>query len=295
MNDGAIVEKKKAMDGCLVKIRQGLSTFSPTEQKIGEFILKNPYDVLELSISKLAEKSSVSEASVVRFCRNIGLKGYQELKIMIAGELNNSGEASKTIHKNITTEDNTEAIIEKIFSSNISALQDTMQVISSLELEKSIQLLEEAKRITFFGIGASSIVALDAQYKFMRINMPASMHFDVEMQLALASNLSAGDLAIGITNSGRTKDIVKMLKIAKQNGANTICITQFGDSPVQRYSDVKLHTAAVESTFRSGAMASLVAQLSIIDALFVGLALKRHDQVISSLEKTREVVKNRKY
>ena len=283
------------VNGCLIKIRQGLPTFSPAEQKVGNFILNNLNEVLELSITKLAQKSETSEASVVRFCRSLGIKGYQELKILIAGDLREPEDGQKIIHKNINDGDDTATVIKKICDSNISSIQDTMKVLSSSELEQAVNFLDNAKRMIFFGVGASSIVALDAQYKFMRINMDASMYFDTDMQLTAASNLGEGDVAIGITNSGRTIDTVKALKIAKGNGAKTICITQFGDSPVLEYADVRLHMAVVESNFRSGAMASRIAQLSIIDALFVGVARKRYNQVIDYLEKTREVVSDKKY
>lgn len=283
------------MYGCLVKIRQGLNTFSPTEIKLGEYILNNSEDLMKLSITQLAERSGVSEASIVRFCKRLGLKGYQELKVSISAETAVSGVRKNTIYDNIGAQDCASTILQKISKGNMDAIDNTLKVLDALEMDKAINAIHGAKRILLFGNGASSIVALDAQYKFMRINMEAVMYFDTHMQLTVASNSRQGDVAIGISNSGKTIDVVSCLEMSRNNGAKTICITQYGNSEILHVSDIRLFTACIENNFRSGAMASRIAQLNIIDSLFVGVACKSYDNVIDYLNSTREAVKNKKY
>lgn len=283
------------MQGCLVKIRQGMDTFSPTEKKIGDFILKNTQDFLGYSITQLAFNSDTSEASIVRFCKSLGLKGYQELKICISADIAKPENSNVKIYEQVSNDDSYNTIIKKVSQGNINAVEDTMKVLDSEELGRAVDSINKARKVAFFGAGASSIVAMDAQYKFLRINIEANMQFDMHMQLTVASNLEECDVAIGISNSGRTIDVIKALEIAKGNGAKTICITQFGNSPLADVADIKLFTACVENNLRSGAMASRIAQLDIIDCLFVGVACKRYEDVLNCLDRTRDVVKDKKY
>lgn len=283
------------MQGCIVKIRQGLDYFSPAEHKIAEFILKNTHEFLGYSITQLANKSETSEASIVRFCKNLGLKGYQELKISVSADIAKPDSRRVKIYEHVSNDDSTQTIIDKVCHGNINAIEDTMRVLDAEELKKAIENINKARKISIFGAGASAIVAMDAQYKFLRINIEASMYFDTHMQLTVASNLEECDVALGISNSGRTIDVIKALEIAKGNGAKTICITQFGNSPIVDVSDIKLFTACVENNLRSGAMASRIAQLNIIDSLFVGIACIRYEDVLNCLDRTREVVKDKKY
>ncbi|MBU5483261.1 MurR/RpiR family transcriptional regulator [Clostridium sp. MSJ-11] len=283
------------MRGTLVKIKQGFDTFKPSEKKIAQYILEHPEELKNLSITELSDKSNTSEASIVRFCKSLGLKGYQELKIDVSLEISQRRTPPKVFFEQIDTDDSANDIIMKVASGNIQALKDTTKILSPDELERAIEAIYKAKSINVFGVGASSIVALDLQYKFMRINIPTYMFFDTHMQLTSAVNLSKEDVAIGISYSGSTKEVVDALRIAKEKGATTICITKYGDSPIVSTSDIKLFIAAVENNFRSAAMASRIAQLNIVDSLFVGVACKLYDEVIDYLYKTREVVKDKKY
>lgn len=283
------------IDGILTKISQGFGTFKPSEQKVAQYILDNPRETVGFSIMELAEKSGTSEATIVRFCRTLGLKGYQDFKLAISLDISNENKRKKVIHEQINEDDSAEEIYEKISAGSIKAIEDTKRVLSTEALDKAIEAINNAEKVYLFSAGASSVVALDAQYKFMRINIPVIMHFDSHIQLTSSVHLTEKDVAIGISNSGRTKDVVDALKVAKDKGATTICITQYGQSPILQYSDIILFTANVENNFRSGAMASRIAQLNLIDSIFIGVACKRYEKVITYLEDTREAVKNKKY
>lgn len=282
-------------NGILTKMRQGLKSFRPSEQKIANYILNNPEEAKDLSVIEMAKKSGTSEASVIRFCKTLGLKGYQDLKIAISMSIVNESKKEKILHEIINADDSPEVILKKMAMGSIQAIQDTCNVINISNLSKAINVIDNCEKIHLFGVGASSIVALDAQYKFSRINIPTFMFFDHHIQLTTAVHLTDKDVAIGISHTGRTKEIIEVLKIAREKGATTISITQYGKSPIQDVSDIVLFTASVENNFRSGAMASRIAQLHVIDSLFIGVACKRYDEVIKHLEITREALEDRKY
>ncbi|WP_035571929.1 MurR/RpiR family transcriptional regulator [Halonatronum saccharophilum] len=283
------------LKGILTKIKQGLKTFKPSEEKIARFILDNPDRAIGLSITDLANFSGTSEASVVRFCKTLDLKGYKDLKLSISYDLSTSSDKEGIIHEKIKIGDKPNDILAKISAGSMQAIEDTKEVLSLDNLEKAIDKISESKRIYIFGIGASAIVGLDLQYKFMRINIPTFAFLDSDMQLTSATNMEEGDVAIGISTSGRTKDVIEALKEGKKRGATTIAITQYGQSPILEFSDIDLFIAYVENTFRSGAMASRIAQLNLIDTIFMGVAAKRHNQVFESLKDTREIVEDKKY
>lgn len=279
----------------LTKIRHGLDSFRPSEKKIANYILNNPKEAMELSVTEMAKKSGTSEASVIRFCRTLGLKGYQDLKLAISIGITEETVEDKIIHEMIYADDSPEIILSKLKAGSIQAIEDTTNVLNTSSLTKAIEAIDNAKNIYLFSAGASSIVALDAQYKFSRINIPAFMYFDNHIQLTAAVHLTEKDVAIGISHSGRTMEVVDTLKVAKERNATTISITSYGKSPIQDVSDIVLYTASVENNFRSGAMASRIAQLLVIDSLFIGVACKRYDEVIEHLKVTREALESKKY
>lgn len=281
--------------GILIKIRQGQETFTLSEKKIGKFILDNPNEVLNYSIKKLAEKCDISEPTIIRFCRTLNLQGYKELKLAISADISLDRQNKRLIDDNFRADDSVEEILDKISFGSIKAIEDTRKIINEEALGDAIELINKAKCIYLFGVGASSVVCLDAQYKFARINIPTTFHIDVHMQLTSCVHMTKDDVAIAISNSGKTKDVVDALTIAKEKGTKTIAITQYGQSPILEVADIKLFTAHVENNFRSGAMTSRIAQLSIVDSLFIGVACKRYDKVTEQLRITRELLDKQKY
>ncbi|MCR2044506.1 MurR/RpiR family transcriptional regulator [Anaerosalibacter massiliensis] len=282
-------------NGILTKLRQGIDSFRPSEQKIANYILNNPKEAATLSVVEMARKSNTSEASVIRFCKTLGLKGYQELRIGISMSSMQESKKEKVLHEIINANDSPRVILDKLSAGSIQAIKDTCNVLNVSSLTDAINAINTCEKIHLFGAGASSIVALDAQYKFSRIDIPVSMFFDHHMQLTSAVHLIDKDVAIGISHSGETKEVVDALRVAKDKGTTTISITQYGNSPIQEVSDIVLYTASVENNFRSGAMASRIAQLHVIDSLFIGVACKRYDEVIEHLETTREALEGKKY
>ncbi|HEX6971553.1 MAG TPA: MurR/RpiR family transcriptional regulator [Limnochordia bacterium] len=275
-----------------MRIRSAFPSLRPSERKVAGVILAHPETVVHLSVTELARQSGVSDATVVKFSQRLGYAGYQDLKINLAKDL---VAPAREIYGEIEPTDDVATVKEKIFRMNRAALADTERCLDCAELERAVNAMAQARRIHFYGTGASGIVALDAEQKFLRIDLPARAFIDVHLQVAMGALLEPGDVAVGISHSGQTKDIAAALATARRAGATTICITNYLDSPVARAAAIRLYTATQESAFRSGAIASRVAQLSVVDVLFIGVAVRRYEHTLACLEKTREAVADKKF
>ncbi|QCX34322.1 MurR/RpiR family transcriptional regulator [Caloramator sp. E03] len=280
------------MPGDIDKIKSLINNMKPSERKIAEYIINNTEKISDLSIVELAKESNTSEASIVRFCKTMGYKGYQDMKIKISVDFTYK---AKSIQGFVNADDSVEMIISKISKNNMQSIEKTMNILDKNDVERAAEALINARKINFYGVGASAIVAQDAMQKFTRINEFCTAYNDIHLQLASASNLTNGDVAVGISYSGRTSDTVDVLKIAKNAGATTICITKFGNSPITEVSDIKLFIYSTEAIFRSAAMASRIVQMNVIDILFSIVACRKYDKIIKYLENTSEAVSSHKY
>jgi DNA-binding MurR/RpiR family transcriptional regulator len=199
------------------------------------------------------------------------------------------------IYEEIGLKDDVSTVKNKVFQSNILALQETIKILNEKELEKAVETLCKAKLVAFYGMAGSAAVALDSAHKFLRINIRSVSYSDSHMQAISASLLRAGDVAFGISHSGSSKDVVDALSIARQGKATTICLTHHTKSPITKVADIKLFTAARETALRSDAMTSRIAQLSILDVLYVGVALRRYEISLRSIERAKEALAEKKY
>ncbi|MEQ6359730.1 MurR/RpiR family transcriptional regulator [Thermoanaerobacter thermohydrosulfuricus] len=279
------------MTDILAVIKELQITFKPSEAKIAKYILDNADVVTELSINELAKACDTSEASIVRFCRTIGLKGFQELKIKIAVSLSKQ---TKKLDGGITDDDDVSDVIQKIANFNKQAIDNTISLLDVKSIIKAVDALSNANKIDFYGVAASGTVAYDAMLKFSRINIPCTAYQDSHLQLTSAVNLKKGDVACGISYSGATKEIVEAIQVAKEAGATTISLTKYGQSPLVKTADINLFVSSEEAMFRSGAMASRIAQLTVIDILFILVARKKYNEVVKYLENTSEILSMRK-
>lgn len=279
-------------EGCVLRLRTSLPGLRPSEQKVAQYIIDHPEEVVNISVTELSRRSGVSDATVVKLSQRIGYVGYQDLKINLAKELPLH---LPNIHGEMEPGDSLESIKMRIFSLNEKALNETSRILSSAELAQATKVLSAARRVILFGSGASSIVALDAEIKLLRIGIHCNAFADPHLACTTAALLSEDDVAIGISHSGATRDTTDTLQAAQEAGATTICITNYLSSPIAAIADVCLLTAVEENDFRSGAIASRVAQLTIVDVLFSAVALERYSHTISCLEKTRDAVVGKRY
>ncbi|MET3696683.1 RpiR family transcriptional regulator [Bacillus oleivorans] len=277
----------------LVRLQNYMKAFTKSEIKVAETVMTETADVIYYSITDLAEKSNVGETTVLRFCRKIGFKGYQEFKLALAKDLVKPGGDHSS--PEISEEDNLIEVAQKITASNAKAINDTLLLIDPKELEKVVSMVCSANQIHFYGVGTSGYTALDAKYKFLRVGFKVDTFIDPHMQSVAASTLTNGDLAIGFSVSGSTKDTIDSLKVAKNAGASIVCITNFAKSPITRIADGVLLTAAKELPLERGAMSSIISQLHIIDILWTAATLRFKDRSEIYKEKTAKSVIDKHY
>lgn len=269
------------------RIRENKALLRDSEEKVANYILTHWQEVLHLPITELAERIRVSEATIVRMCKKLGLRGFQELKIALATE---KVQPIKTVHQAVQEGDSLETILKKVFSANIRAMEATLNVISVKELERAIEVISKARQIQIYGLGGSGPVALDAQHKFMKTGIPTVAYIDSHMMAMSASILESEDVVIGISASGSSKDIFEALALAKNRGATTIGITHYAKTPLDRVLDIKLSVSSEETFYRTESTSARIAQLSIIDTLYIGVALRMLDRTIENLRLTREAI-----
>lgn len=278
--------------GCFIRIQGTYSSLRTAEQRVADFILKHPEELIYLTVTELAERTQTSESTVVRLCQKIGYKGYQEFKIMLARDLVGPTE---TVYEEIDPSDSLEALKTKIFQANAQALKDTIEVLSGDELGKAVQSLARARRVEVYGIGGSAPLALDAYHKFMKLGISAVWLNDSDLMAMSSSLLEVGDVVLGISHTGASRDVCDAMENAQNAGATTICITHRATSPITKVANIKLFTAAKETAFGSDATSSRIAQLTIIDTLFAGIANQNYDHFLSRIQRTREASAGKRY
>lgn len=280
-------------NGALVSLKEALGTLNPKEKRIALYILNDPGSIVNLSVQKLAELSDVSVATIVRLSRTLNFNGFKELKMSIAADL---AKASKNTdsYQEIPVNGSIPSLIESISVNNTNSIQDTLAVLSVDAVEQAIEQLRNARRIAIFGVGASAIISQDLYQKLIRINRWCEVAFDSDAQATLATNMTKADVAFGISYSGQTISVIDSLSIAKQNHATIISLTKFSKNPVAELADIKLFVSSLEQSIRSGAMASRIAQLNVIDILYIGILSEKLEENIQYLEKTRQAVKRGK-
>lgn len=277
-------------DNILLKMREIRESLTPVEKMIADYVLENTAEVPRLSIKELAVKSKTSDASVLRFCKTMGYGGYREFIVSISASLGSMDEDPADQYTDIQPGDDLPTIIHNVSLNNCKSIEDTMSVIDEKEIARAIGLLRKAQKIDFFGVGASGLICMDAEQKFMRINKTCHAYTDGHSQLTAATLLKAGDVAVMVSNSGDTMEILEALEIAKESGAAVIAITRYNRSPLAENSDVQLYISTPEITIRSGAMGSRIAMLNIIDILFTGVASAEYKNVKKYLSRTHNIL-----
>lgn len=250
------------MNNTLLNIKVLYEKMSASEKKVADFLMKTPEAMPAFTISQLAQSCDVSEATIVRFTKRIGFPGYQQLRIAFAQE------ASSPINENITPDDSPYDVFSKISNDIYCSLEKTKDALDPKEIQKACDMIINAKDILLFGLGNSAAIAQDASHKLFRIGLNAHFYTDNHMQIIAASHTNEDSLVIGISHSGRTRDIVNSLTLAKEHGAKTIAITNFEKSPICKVSDAILNTASNETNYRLLGLSSRLAQLAIIDAIY---------------------------
>lgn len=274
--------------GGLVMLSEMLPKLPPSERKIASYILSKPEESISLTAKELGKRSETSSAAVIRLCKSLDLSGFQDLKLRIAGDLQKK---DKPAFRDIEPDEPAFSIIEKVTTNTIQTIQETSELLSTQELARAVDAIRKAPAVHFFGVGASGIIAQDAQQKFLRINKSATAFTDLHVAGILVANAGKDDVVFGISFSGQTAEVAKLLELAAKKGVTTISLTRYGSSQVTEQADIRLYTSATrEPSFRSGATASRIAQLHVIDILFMSVASQQYSDTVARIDETREAV-----
>ena len=280
----------------LVRMRAAIPSLPPSERLIAQLFLEDPAGAANLSIAELAARCGTSTTSVVRFYKRIGYAHYKDLGIDLTREVTREKLQHPdlvTVSGDIDREDSLDDIVAKVALNETLSIADTAKMLDTGALARAVVLVERARRIDSFGVGASSFVGLDLQQKLSRIGRTALNWPDSHSAWTSAATLDAACVAIAVSHSGSTIDTVEFLSIARDSGAATIAITNFSDSPLATAADVVLTTAARETRFRSGALGSRIAQLMVVDCLFTAVAQATFDESMAAVRTTYTAVHSR--
>ena len=274
------------MKNVLIRIQEYKSGASETEKGIIEWILENSKEASESTIHTLAQKTFSSPATVIRFCHKIGFKGFKEFQRSLLYELAIRKQSNQSCMEDISGHDTLESIVDKVTYKTISSLENTRKLIDIRVLEKCVELLAESSSIYLFGLGSSLLVARDAYLKWLRIDKECFLCDDVHAQYLQAMNMKKGSVALIISYSGMTQEMIACGRIIKEKGLPIILISRFEDSPLSGLADYNLCVASTEVLVRHGAMSSRISQLNMIDILYTAYIGRDFEKNMEQLKKT---------
>lgn len=270
-------------------IHSKYNNLTNTEKKVADYVLEHTRSVVYMSITDLADACNVGESSIFRFCKSLSYKGYQEFKIALAHSITVENEIPQLTDQ-ILMDDTTEAVASKVLSTNVSALNETYNLIDIQKINEAIDWLIAAERVSFFGVGSSLITAMEAKIKFMRITNKTECLMDSHLQMMSAALMTSRDVAVIISYSGSTKDSIEVAKKAKERGAKVISITRFEKSPLTSHSDLTLLCGANEGPLQGGSLSAKISQLYLLDILYVEYFKNTSEQSIINKETTASAV-----
>jgi len=279
------------MNNVLSSIRNSLTQLKRAEKRVAQCVLMDPHQVIRYTITELADKADTSEPTVVRFCRKMGLQGYMDLRLSLARDL----PSAQYIHEAVAEQDSPVQVMEKIFSANQEALGNTLNKIDINAFDQAVNILTHARRIEFYGSGGSGSVARDAHHKFFRLGVPCIAYEDSHMQVMSAALLASDCVVIAISATGSSRDVIDSIQIAKKSGAQTIGITGREKSPLGRICDHNLSVYSKETAIWLAPMSTRIAQLVLLDALFVSVANKKLKGIRENLGKVKQSLIEKRY
>ncbi|WP_324668594.1 MurR/RpiR family transcriptional regulator [Geochorda subterranea] len=278
-------------EACLARMRGLYARLRPSERRVADYILSRPAEAVHLSITALAEQTRTSESTVVKFAQRLGYEGYQQMRIALAVESGAREPAtSLPVYGEIEAGDDLPTIRQKLLAHYQQALQETLALFDERVWARAVDVIVQARRLHFYGVGASGFVALDAQHKFARIGLDAWAYLDPHLQSTFAALLGPRDVAVAISHSGGTIDTLHAMQTAARAGATTIAVTHQMESPIAQRADIVFFTGGQEGLFRSGAIVSRMAQLAVVDALFIAVTIRMGAGAMERLMRSRQAV-----
>ncbi len=284
--------QKPTVDSAVLRqLRSVRDSVGPARRKVLDYVLAHPEEVVGLSVTELAGATATSEATVVRLFQEMRYKGYQDFKIQLSRSL---GLPRRSFGIDIGPQDPPSTVLEALFNTSIVTLRDTLAMVDRPSLNAAVELLAHAHRIEFLGAGGSGAVALDGFHKFIRLGIPVNALSDEHNAAQVCAVLRPGDVVVAVSHSGSTRSVFEAAQLAKESGASVIAITRFGRSPLDRVADVVLHTLSPETSFRSEAIASRIAQLVLLDSLMVSVYLSLQPGSDATVSKARTALRSKR-
>ena len=277
------------MNSVIARFLEHMSSASNAEREIMSYVLENPDEAVPLSIHELARRSFVSASAVTRLCKKTGFQNYKDYQRSLSCELALKKEflSRQADEFEIRPEESLELLVDNSFQRTVSFLNETRRLMDLRTLECCVDLLVKAECVTFFGVGASQLVAKDAYLKFIRLNKRCQVYEDQDAQLVMAKNMKRGDLAVVVSYSGRTQAMVEAAEILRENGVPIIAVTSAADSPLRRRSVHNLCVSATEADIAGSKLSSRIAQLAVIDALYIAYFRRTYNKSADALQSTR--------
>ena len=275
----------------LAQIHNTFESLTQTEQRIADYILKFPEKCTNMTAKELADVCGTVPSAVNRMCKSIGIQGFARLKIALASAIAQDGKDNLPFNQ----EDNEKTIFNKVFNSGINTIKNTFQMLDFSNIKTMAEKLASAKRIFIFGVGTSSMIAVDAAYRLSQIEVQAYAYTDILQMGVMAKNMNDGDIAFGISHSGMTKAVVDAMRAAKQAGATTMALTSFAKSFLYNESDYSICVYADEQNYPVEAVSARVAHICIIDALMLTIASFNYDDYVKHISLRNAALDNIRY
>ena len=271
----------------LALLRASLPSLTASGQRIGELILAAPQDVVHLTVSDVAERTGASVGSVVRFCKDIGLRGFADLKLRLAAETNT---APRTVQGEVTDTDDPGTILDKVLADAQEAISSVRQTVTPSAFATAVTMLASASKVLCVAIGTSAPLAQDIAYRLRTTGVEAEHQGDPHIQHVTARLLSPAAVCLAISHTGQTSETLQATQAARAAGAGIIAVTSFYRSPLTELADVALVAASRETNFAIEAVASRIAHLAVLDALNVAVTVATLDKAREAQRRTADVL-----
>lgn len=270
---------------CIGRIHTNYASFSKTEKRIADYILQYPENIVHKTIDQVAEDLNIAISSVFRFTKTLGFKGFQAMKIALATEISDT--LKEAVQEKVVEMEEEQAITEKIFQNNIRMFKETIQVMDYSALKKAVNKIVMANRVEFYGIGSSSLVALEAHHRFIGTGISTAAYTDYHLQIRASSQLSERDVAIFISDYSMEDETLKILDFAKAAGATIVMITNYTNTRLAQKADILLKTVSMNHDPRSEDSFTRIIQLSLIDSLYANVLSAKKESNKGPFEKLK--------
>ncbi len=278
---------------CFITIKNKYETLTKAEKKVADYVLENSEAVVKMSVEKLAEKSGCAKSAVIRCCKSLSFEGYSDFKLALAVDLSKNKQFNYVPY--IYPDDKCGEILNKVFSANIKTLHDTAENIDMTMLSNVVDLLAAANMIYVYAIGTSAAIANDFQYRMMQLGYNIVCYTDVPSMKISTLNIKKGDVAIGISHSGRTVATIEALRLASQAQAQTVCITSYPESQITKECRYAIEIYSDEIQYPIEAISARIAHISVLDAIVVALSARDYEKAFERSAKSHELINTIRY